>query len=65
MVVPRLLVCVAVVGGNFALSHRDTTSGGGVAIFAHIGGFVFGLIVAIALSGAGRITLPQTRWYGR
>lgn len=46
--------------GNFALSHRDTTSGGGVAIFAHIGGFVFGLIVAIVLTRAGRITWRST-----
>ena len=50
--------------GNYGLVHANS-GGNGIAFFAHIGGFVFGVLVAIALSGAGRITLPQTRWYGR
>jgi membrane associated rhomboid family serine protease len=31
-------------------------NGGGVAFFAHVGGFVFGLVVAMILSSVGRIT---------
>lgn len=42
--------------GNFAMVHPDTTGGSGVAFFAHVGGFVFGVLVAIILSRAGRIT---------
>jgi membrane associated rhomboid family serine protease len=32
-------------------------NGGGVAFFAHVGGFLFGVIVAWALTAAGRISL--------
>jgi len=32
--------------------------GGGVAFFAHVGGFVFGFVVTRVLLGAGRIA-PQ------
>jgi membrane associated rhomboid family serine protease/ribosomal protein S27E len=42
--------------GNFALAHPDKTAGSGVAFFAHVGGFVFGVLVAIVLTRAGRIT---------
>jgi membrane associated rhomboid family serine protease/ribosomal protein S27E len=42
--------------GNFALVHPDQTSGSHVAFFAHVGGFVFGVLVAIILTRAGRIT---------
>jgi membrane associated rhomboid family serine protease len=35
------------------------SGGGGVAFFAHVGGFVFGWVVARALLGAGR-TRPQS-----
>jgi membrane associated rhomboid family serine protease len=42
--------------------HAGLTSsaanGGGVAVFAHIGGFAFGALVALALRDAGRI-VPQ------
>jgi membrane associated rhomboid family serine protease len=41
--------------GNFALTHPDET-GDSVAFFAHVGGFVFGVLVAIVLTRAGRIT---------
>jgi membrane associated rhomboid family serine protease len=42
--------------GNFALIHPDTNGGGGVAFFAHVGGFIFGVVMAIVLSRAGGIT---------
>ena len=35
-----------------------TANGGGVAFFAHIGGFVFGVVVTRMLAGSGRI-VPQ------
>ncbi len=44
--------------GDFGLMSASA-NGGGVAFFAHIGGFVFGYIVARALVGAGRINTPQ------
>ena len=37
--------------GLFSASAR----GGGVAFFAHVGGFIFGLVVTRALTGAGRV----------
>jgi membrane associated rhomboid family serine protease len=46
--------------GNFALVHPDKTSGSHVAFFAHVGGFVFGVLVAIILTRAGRITSGST-----
>jgi len=46
--------------GNFALTHPNTTGGSGVAFFAHIGGFVFGVVVAMALARAGRISARST-----
>jgi membrane associated rhomboid family serine protease len=46
--------------GNFALTHPDTNGGNGVAFFAHIGGFIFGVVVAIMLTHAGRITSRST-----
>jgi membrane associated rhomboid family serine protease len=30
--------------------------GGGVAFFAHVGGFVFGMLVTLALVNAGRLS---------
>jgi membrane associated rhomboid family serine protease len=42
---------------NFGLFA--TGAGGGVAFFAHVGGFVFGLLVAVALSRSGRIQLQD------
>jgi rhomboid family protein len=42
---------------NFGLFSAGA-NGGGVAFFAHVGGFVFGLVVAIALLNAGRVQ-PQ------
>ena len=46
--------------GNFALVHPAKTGGSGVAFFAHVGGFVFGVLVAIVLTRAGRITIGST-----
>ena len=44
--------------------HAGLTSasakGGGVAFFAHIGGFVFGALVTLALLNAGRIVSQST-----
>jgi membrane associated rhomboid family serine protease len=39
---------------NFGL-FGATANGGGVAFFAHVGGFIFGLIVTGALTSAGRV----------
>jgi membrane associated rhomboid family serine protease len=35
-----------------------TANGGGVAFFAHVGGFLFGVVVAQLLTSAGRV-VPQ------
>jgi membrane associated rhomboid family serine protease len=45
------------VEANFGL-FGSTANGGGVAFFAHVGGFVFGVIVAKILSNVGRVA-PQ------
>jgi membrane associated rhomboid family serine protease len=42
---------------NFGLFSAKA-NGGGVAFFAHVGGFLFGVLVARVLTGAGRIA-PQ------
>ena len=44
------------VEANFSLIAPG--AGGGVAFFAHVGGFLFGVVVAAALSTAGRVQ-PQ------
>jgi rhomboid family protein len=46
------------VEGNFGLASAKA-NGGGVAFFAHVGGFLFGVIVTQALLSAGRIR-PQS-----
>jgi rhomboid family protein len=45
------------VEANFGL-FGASSNGGGVAFFAHVGGFVFGAIVAFLLTRAGRVA-PQ------
>jgi len=45
------------VEANFGMFAAGDT-GGGVAFFAHVGGFVFGALVAILLMSAGRLS-PQ------
>ncbi len=47
--------------GNYALVNPDKTGGSGVAFFAHVGGFVFGVLVALVLSRAGRVTANAAR----
>jgi membrane associated rhomboid family serine protease len=47
------------VEANFGL-FGASANGGGVAFFAHVGGFLFGAIIARILAGAGRIA-PQDR----
>jgi len=42
---------------NFGL-FAATANGGGVAFFAHVGGFIFGVIVAMTLLNVGRLQ-PQ------
>jgi len=44
--------------GNFGLASASA-NGGGVAFFAHVGGFVFGVLVTVTLLNAGRI-VPQS-----
>jgi membrane associated rhomboid family serine protease len=44
---------------NFGL-FGAAANGGGVAFFAHVGGFVFGAVVALLLTSAGRVA-PQDR----
>ena len=46
------------VEANFGL-FGASANGGGVAFFAHVGGFVFGALVAVALASAGRVA-PQS-----
>jgi membrane associated rhomboid family serine protease len=42
---------------NFGL-FSATANGGGVAFFAHVGGFIFGVVVTVALMNVGRLR-PQ------
>ena len=51
--------------GNFALVHPDKTGDSHVAFFAHVGGFVFGVLVAIILTLSGRITSGVDNRRGR
>ena len=44
---------------NFGI-FGSAANGGGVAFFAHVGGFVFGVVVALLLTNAGRVA-PQNR----
>jgi len=46
------------VEGNFGLASASA-NGGGVAFFAHVGGFVFGAVVTASLLNAGRVA-PQS-----
>ncbi len=46
------------VEANFGLSSASA-NGGGVAFFAHVGGFVFGAVATRALLSAGRV-VPQS-----
>ena len=46
--------------GSFGLFHAKA-NGGGVAFFAHVGGFIFGVLVTRLLIRAGQAT-PQARY---
>ena len=48
--------------GSFGLFNAHA-NGGGVAFFAHVGGFVFGVLVTPLLVRAGQAT-PQARYAG-
>ena len=48
--------------GNYGLIHPSNTGGSGVAFFAHVGGFIFGAVIARVLVGTGRVTIPAARW---
>ena len=50
--------------GNYGLIHSKS-GGSGIAFFAHIGGFIFGVLVALALIRAGRFRIPEAGWHGR
>jgi rhomboid family protein len=50
------------VEGGFGIVSA-AANGGGVAFFAHVGGFLFGVIATRALLNAGRIA-PQSEGYG-
>jgi hypothetical protein len=43
---------------NFGL-FSTSANGGGVAFFAHVGGFIFGLVTIRLLTGAGRVEEPS------
>jgi membrane associated rhomboid family serine protease len=50
--------------GNYALVYPNS-GGSGIAFLAHVGGFVFGVLVARVLIRAGRITVPEARRYAK
>jgi len=50
--------------GNYALLHPTNNAGSGVAFFAHVGGFIFGVVVARVLLSTGRITVQAARAMG-
>jgi rhomboid family protein len=54
----RLWFPYQLIEANFGL-FSASANGGGVAFFAHAGGFVFGLVVTRVLSGAGRVDAQQ------
>jgi len=43
---------------NFGL-FSTSANGGGVAFFAHVGGFIFGVVTIRLLTGAGRLQAPS------
>jgi len=45
---------------NFGL-FGAAANGGGVAFFAHVGGFVFGAIITLVLARAGQVAAPDGR----
>jgi membrane associated rhomboid family serine protease len=51
----RLWFVYQLVEANFGFFSAEAHGGGGVAFFAHVGGFLFGAILTYALTRAGRI----------
>ena len=45
--------------GNASLLHPSANGGSGVAFFAHVGGFLFGVAIAWVLSSTGRVAAQQ------
>jgi rhomboid family protein len=44
---------------NYALVHPSKTGGSGVAFFAHVGGFIFGVVLTRVVVGAGRLPAQE------
>ena len=44
---------------NFGIFSSTANGGGGVAFFAHVGGFLFGVAVTMALLNAGRVATQR------
>ena len=59
---PRAVVLYQLIEANFGLFNASA-NGGGVAFFAHVGGFIFGAVATRVLAGAGRIA-PQENRHG-
>ena len=57
---PRGVVLVQLIEASFGL-FSASANGGGVAFFAHVGGFIFGLLAARLLARAGQ-TAPGEQW---
>lgn len=55
----RAVFLYQLVEASFGLFNASA-NGGGVAFFTHVGGFVFGMLVAAILTRAGQIA-PQAR----
>jgi rhomboid family protein len=49
---------------NFGFFSSSANGGGGVAFFAHVGGFIFGVAVTMGLLNAGRVATQDDRALG-
>ena len=49
---------------NFGVFSSSANGGGGVAFFAHVGGFVFGVVVARLLVNVGQVAPQDDRALG-
>jgi membrane associated rhomboid family serine protease len=57
---PRLWFLYQLIEASFGL-FSASANGGGVAFFAHVGGFIFGLLAARLLARAGQAA-PGEQW---
>ncbi|HEY4590332.1 MAG TPA: rhomboid family intramembrane serine protease, partial [Thermoanaerobaculia bacterium] len=55
---------IQLVSGVASLGVPNAQQGGGVAFFAHIGGFVAGPLLLFLLGGGGRRPQPRTETWG-